>query len=268
MRIEKSSQLQKMVRDQDYDRYVASLFVPAKHRCAIWALLAFNHEVAKTAEVVSEPMLGEIRLQWWHDAIDEIYEGKTIRQHDIVTPLAEVIVQYDLPRDLFDQMIDARLVDLEEKPFQTVAELLTYTEKTSANLLHLVAQVLDVEEEGLEALGQAYALAGIIRAMPYQLQQNRMMAPQEMQQGLLDQQEKKKQGVLEAVKPENIKKLVEEIFIISCDHLEIKENYKLKYFRVLHKVTQNYLAQIKQKDFDIYQLHSLKTPSVMRLVFA
>src|SRR3546814_19441352 len=61
-----------------------------RQREHLFALYAFNHEVAKTAEVVSEPMIGRIRLQWWRECLDGIYDGAA-RQHEVVQPLAEPI---------------------------------------------------------------------------------------------------------------------------------------------------------------------------------
>jgi NADH dehydrogenase [ubiquinone] 1 alpha subcomplex assembly factor 6 len=66
------SELGRMVRRHDRDRFLTTLFAPAAERQALLALYAFNHEVAKTREVVSEPMLGRIRLQWWRDSLDQI----------------------------------------------------------------------------------------------------------------------------------------------------------------------------------------------------
>ena len=75
-----------LVRQQDPDRFLLSLFVPAKVRPALWALYAFNYEIAKTREVVSETATGLIRLTWWREAIDEIYQGRPVRQHQVVQP--------------------------------------------------------------------------------------------------------------------------------------------------------------------------------------
>src|SRR5947208_3175404 len=72
------------VRRYDRDRFLLGLTVPAKRRAALWALFAFNHEIAKTREVVSEPTLGLIRLQWWRDALDQLYQGN-ILQHEVLT---------------------------------------------------------------------------------------------------------------------------------------------------------------------------------------
>ena len=59
----------------DWERFMCAVFAPVCHRDALFALLAFDLELAKTRTVVSEPLLGEIRLQWWQDAIDKIYEA-------------------------------------------------------------------------------------------------------------------------------------------------------------------------------------------------
>src|SRR3546814_8066529 len=86
-----------LVERHDPDRYLASLFAPEAQREDLFALYAFNYEVAKTAEVVSEPMIGQIRLQWWRESLAGIYEGRA-RQHEVVQPLAHAVAARALPR--------------------------------------------------------------------------------------------------------------------------------------------------------------------------
>src|SRR5690348_13728410 len=102
------SPLADSLRRYDRDRYLAALFVPADRRAAVIALYAFNHEIAKTREVVSEPLLGRIRLQWWREAIEEAYGGGGVRAHEVMTPLAAAIREHRLTREHLDAMIDAR----------------------------------------------------------------------------------------------------------------------------------------------------------------
>jgi len=85
------SPLADALRRHDRDRYLSALFVPADRRGAAIALYVFNHEIAKTREVVTEPLLGQIRLQWWREAIGEAYAGGAIRPHEVMTPLAGAI---------------------------------------------------------------------------------------------------------------------------------------------------------------------------------
>ena len=104
-------------RRDDPDRWLASLFAPDAARPDLNALLAFNGELARTREQVSQAMLGEIRLQWWRDAIEGIYAGNP-RAHPVVRTLAQAVARHDLARPLFDRLIDARTDD------QFVTELL------------------------------------------------------------------------------------------------------------------------------------------------
>ena len=104
------------VRAHDRDRYLVTQFAPAPRRAALYALYAFNLEVAKTAEVVSEELLGQIRLEWWREAIEECYDGEP-RRHEVVEALAGAIREHGLTRGQFKRLIETgalgRIVALE-----------------------------------------------------------------------------------------------------------------------------------------------------------
>ena len=131
-----------LARANDWERYLVSLFAPATDRASLWAICAFNHEIAKIRETVSETMLGEIRLQWWREAIEGIYAG-TPQEHQIVLALTDAVEGRNLPCDLFDALIDARAKDLKDVPFTTVADYMDYLEQSSAPL-HLLALLMSV----------------------------------------------------------------------------------------------------------------------------
>lgn len=172
------------VRKYDNDRFLAALFAPADRREALFALYAFNVEIAKTREVVSEPLLGQMRLQFWRDGIESIYATGIPPKHGVMEPLAEAIARYDLPRSAFDQLIDAREDDLEDVPPMNLDALDAYCERTSAPLTGLALSVLGVHnEEALVAARHAstgYALTGILRAVPYHAAQHHQMLPEEL----------------------------------------------------------------------------------------
>src|SRR5216683_1585997 len=106
------SPLARLVRQHDRDRFLTALFAPAARRDELLALYAFNYEIAKTREVVSEPVLGQIRLQWWRESLDAIYAGDPVRGHEVATPLAAAIRGRGLTRAHFDALIAAREFDL------------------------------------------------------------------------------------------------------------------------------------------------------------
>jgi NADH dehydrogenase [ubiquinone] 1 alpha subcomplex assembly factor 6 len=85
----------------------------AERREALWALFAFNYEIAKTREVVSETALGLARLQWWREAIGNIYGGGEFPQHEILKALAPAIKTHGLTSEYFDTLVYAREFDLE-----------------------------------------------------------------------------------------------------------------------------------------------------------
>lgn len=173
-----------IARAHDRDRFVAALFAPAARREALFALLAFNHEVARTREAVSEAMLGQIRLQWWRDALDGAYAG-TPRRHEVVTPLAGAIAAHRLDRALFDRLIDAREADLDPQAgFADRAAMTAYAEATGGTLQLLQAQALGAADADSQAaagaVGTAWALLGLVRALPFLIAAGRTPLPDDL----------------------------------------------------------------------------------------
>src|SRR3984957_6677907 len=80
-----------LVRHHDRDRFQTALFAPARDREALFALYAFNYEIARVRESVREPMLGQIRLQWWREAIATAYEGGAPRHHQVAEAITGTI---------------------------------------------------------------------------------------------------------------------------------------------------------------------------------
>lgn len=174
------------VRRYDPDRFLTALYAPADRRDALMTLYAFNLEIAKVRESVSEPMLGEIRLQWWREAIEEAYADGPVRRHAVVEPLAATIRIRGIARAHFERIIDARAFDLDDDPPETVAALCAYAENTSSALVHAVLDVLDAADnpdavKAARHLGVAWAIVGLIRAMPHHLRQRRLYLPRDIE---------------------------------------------------------------------------------------
>jgi len=173
-----------MVRRHDRDRFQTALFAPAQRRDALLALYAFNYEIARVRESVHEPMLGQIRLQWWREAVDAAYADAVPRRHDVVEALSATIRGYGLSREHFDRLIDTRERDLEDAPPATLEALEDYAEGSSSRLIQLALEVLDAAtpraQEAATEIGIAYALAGLIRAMPAHLAAGHVMIPDDI----------------------------------------------------------------------------------------
>jgi NADH dehydrogenase [ubiquinone] 1 alpha subcomplex assembly factor 6 len=160
-----------LVQRHDPDRFQTVLFAPAARREALFALYAFNYEIARVRETVTQPMLGQIRLQWWRENIAAAFAGDAIRHHPVVEPLAAAIREFGLTRNHFDRLIDARETDLSDEPPASLAAVEDYAESTSARLLYLALEVLGAHSSAAREAGQhigiAYALAGLLRLLPF-----------------------------------------------------------------------------------------------------
>lgn len=169
------------LRQHDRDRYLTVLFAPADRREALVALYAFNFEIAKTREVVREPMVGRMRLQWWRDTIREIYEGGSVRRHEVALPLAEAIRRFDLSRTHFERLLDARETDLEEVAPASLAAFESYAADSSGRLVRLALDILGARDSATQAagceIGIGWALIGLLRALPAQLRLRRATLP-------------------------------------------------------------------------------------------
>ena len=171
----------KEVRRHDHDRYLTTLFLPADRRNAAMALYAFNLEIARTREIVSEPLLGQIRLQWWRETIEGLFEG-TPREHPVVDALGGAIRRHDLSRDRLEALIDAREADLDDGPPSDIEALESYAVETSGGLSALVMQTLDSFDataiNAAQHVGTAWAIIGLARAVGFHAQTQRIYIPE------------------------------------------------------------------------------------------
>lgn len=168
------------VRRYDRDRFVTALFAPSDRREALFTLYAFNLELAKVPEVVREPMMGRIRIQWWRDCLRAAGNEQSI-EHPVAGPLVNAISRYDLDPTEFEQLLDAREEDVEPEPPADMAALEAYAQATGATLVRLASGILGAKGEATmqaaEHVGRAWALTGLLRAAPFHASLGRVYMP-------------------------------------------------------------------------------------------
>ncbi|SMX41659.1 squalene/phytoene synthase family protein [Actibacterium lipolyticum] len=155
-----------LVERGDPDRFLATMASPVAAREKLFPIYAFNLEVARAPWVASEPMIAEMRLQWWRDALEEIGQGAVVRRHEVVSPLAEVLAQPDT--DLLDKLVQARRWDVYRDPFEDAAHFDEYIDATSGNLMWVTARALgaDSGEDVVRDFGYGVGVAQWLRAIP------------------------------------------------------------------------------------------------------
>jgi 15-cis-phytoene synthase len=170
-----------LVRTGDPDRYYATLFAPAAARPHLFALYAFSLTVARVREAASNPMAGEIRLQWWRDALQGEARGD-VRANPVAAALEEAIRVNRLGRQPFVDLIDARVFDLYEDPMPRVNDLEGYCGETASALFRLASLVIGNGSEpgGAGAAGHAgvaYGITGLLRALPWHARSGQVYLP-------------------------------------------------------------------------------------------
>lgn len=154
-----------LVREADRDRYLATLFAPAQHRDALFALYAFGVEIARVRDLAREPMPGEIRLQWWREALSGERDGEAAA-HPVAAALRTTLTRYGLTADRCVALIDAHSFDLYDEPMATVTDLEIYGIKTQSALFGMATEILGGRGAATELVtidaGIAYAIAGVL----------------------------------------------------------------------------------------------------------
>ena len=154
------------LRECDRDAWLACLFAPELFRAHLHALHLFAHEIAHVREKITAPLAGEIRLQWWRDAIAGGGRGE-VAANPVAVALLDTIQTCKLPLRAFDDMIDARIFDLYDDPMPDVAALEGYCGAIDSALVRLGTLVLaqGAEPGGAEACGHAGMALGIVRIL-------------------------------------------------------------------------------------------------------
>ncbi|MDG2403447.1 MAG: squalene/phytoene synthase family protein, partial [Paracoccaceae bacterium] len=161
-----------LVKRGDHARFMAVMAAPLAARPVLFALFAFNLEVARAPWMTQQPMIAEMRLQWWCDALDEIIEQKSVRQHQIMTPLAKLLDSSSAA--LLRDFVTARRWDIYQDPFEALSDFERYIEQTSGHLLVAATSMLgQVDPEVVRDFGFALGLSGWFRAVPALRAQNR-----------------------------------------------------------------------------------------------
>lgn len=235
------------VYDYDHDRFLTALFAPASKREALFALYAFNHEIAKTRDVVTDAMIGQIRLQWWRDGIGKLYAGE-ISEHEIFKGLAPVIDNLD-PKDFHD-LIDARELDFVDEAPETLDDLIAYATKTTTPLTHLACQILgeDADQHLIKDVSIAYALTGILRSAPYHVGQGRFMLPLD----LLKKHDVSPTTLTDKNFDKKLKPVVEGVCSKILEYIDNFKGKKPNSAMLIGVIARHYVHAIQRNDFNIF----------------
>jgi phytoene/squalene synthetase len=178
-----------LVKKRDHDNFLVGLMLPQRSRDAFFAIRAFNIELVSIPETVGNNVhIGQIRMQWWRDALKTLFEGSgPVPEHPVLGELAIAVATHGLTERWFQYILEQREMDLDPKDESTIEETLQYVDQTAAAGLYLA---LECVTEGSEADDDAYAAAlyvgratgliTLLRGAPHFAREERMLLPADL----------------------------------------------------------------------------------------
>jgi NADH dehydrogenase [ubiquinone] 1 alpha subcomplex assembly factor 6 len=259
-----------LVRRHDRDRFHTVLFAPAARREALFALYAFNYEIARVRESVAHPALGQMRLEWWRQNIASAFGGGAVPHHPVVELLTAAIRELVLTREHFDRLIDARESNLDDEPPARLAALENYAEGSSATLVYLALEVLGARDPGSREAGRhigiAYAIVGLLRAMPFWAPAGHRFIPKD----IAERNEVAEQGCVSVGGTPGLRAAAGELAAAASRHLDCARAQRGDLPRAAvpallpARVAQVWLARLKQAGYDAFD-PSLAAPDPLQL---
>ena len=173
-----------LVRSHDFARYAATIFVPADVRRALLALYAFNVEITRVRDQVTQALPGEIRLQWWTDLLAGHAHGSA-EGNPVAAELMQVIQAGDLPVERLSRLIEEHQFDLYNDPMPTMAALEGYLNDTSSALFALAAQIAGGQlspaaDHLARHAGLARGLVRVVAMLAYDASRRQLFLPQQV----------------------------------------------------------------------------------------
>ncbi|KAH8114540.1 isoprenoid synthase domain-containing protein [Phellopilus nigrolimitatus] len=239
------------VRQHDRDSYLISQFFPRNLQPACFAVKAFYVELAMIQDSVSNPLIGQMRMQFWKDAVQQ---GRP-PGHPIATALHDAsriahIAPYHLKR-----IIEARDVELNSPAHLNMDTLLAHAESTSSTLNYILLSILGLSSSetfshAASHLGASQMLITLLRALPYHASKGVMVIPASI-------------TAKHHVNQEEVFRRGPQASVVANDHLitareMFKENGRYQVPRETMPVflnavpVQNYLKRLEAADFDVF----------------
>lgn len=246
-----------LVKKHDYEGFLCNLLLKNEIRSAAFAIRAFNVEIATVEDHVQDKRNGLMRLKFWDDTINNIYNDLPPKTPTALE-LHRILKQHKLSKHYFKRLIDARYGKLENSRFNDLSAIEKYAENAFSSIIYLLLEANGTKDLNCDHfashLGKACGIITLIRAIPYYLQKNIIMLP-------MDLIEKNKVSAKSLFRCESSQELKETLFqVSSCanSHLQKAQSLKNKLPKEIYPIflpyliAEDYLEKLRQHDFNIF----------------
>ncbi|MGN8547747.1 phytoene/squalene synthase family protein [Bradyrhizobium sp. 13971] len=208
-----------LVRSHDFVRYASTLFLPGPERRAMLAIYAFNIEVSRVHEQVSQPLPGEMRLQWWTDMLAGAGHGG-VEGNPVAAELLHTIRNHRLPVSPFSLLVEEHQFDLYNDPMPSLTALEGYLDATASVLFSQATRVVARPSEAIDHLarhaGLAQGMAQVIASLGRDASRQQLFLPLQ----LLQQHGGSKEEVFAGKMTPNIRAAIDQLADAAQGHLK------------------------------------------------
>lgn len=255
--------MHEIIKSQDYDRYITSLFARLNHREHIFSIISFNYELNKILKIVTEPMIGMIRYAWWREALEEAFNlEKQVRNHEVLKSLRDIRENYIVDVENFLKIVDAKQNELETKPFKTTQDFLNHINSTDVVISKIVCEIIATEDKNIikaaEHFSRAYGIINEIKDANYNFGANKFNLPEDMFLKFGAKFENYGKDSFIETSKEAIESLVEIAKFelnearVVLPKVDLKTKQKAACVLLLGKVSEFYINHISNNDFDVF----------------
>jgi phytoene/squalene synthetase len=255
--------MHEIIKTQDYDRYITTLFTRLNHREDIFAVISFNFELSKILRIVSEPMIGMIRFAWWREALEEAFNlDKQVRNHEILKSLRQLRERYGLEATDFIKIVDAKQQELGNKAFKNFNDFKNYVSNTDVLISKIICEITGVEDKRTIEAALKFALVfGIVNEIKeafLNFSNNKFNMPEDIflecgakfenygKDHFLETSKEAIERIVSYAKNE----LTEARIILS--KVDLKTKQKAACPLLIGKICDFYIKHIEENDFDIF----------------
>lgn len=208
-----------MCRKHDYENFIATLLLPPGPRQSTIAVRAFNVSVAQVQDQVSQGLIGQMRMKFWSDTLEAIYQDAPPAQL-VALQLHEAVRQHKLSKRWFQRLISSRENHLSSKSFQSLSNLEDYAEHSASSILYLTLESLNVRtiesDHAASHIGRAQGIVTFLRAIPYNSRRQQVYVPID----LLVQHKVSQNDILKGIDDKRMKDLIFDVASSANAHIE------------------------------------------------
>ncbi|KAK9510759.1 hypothetical protein O3M35_005479 [Rhynocoris fuscipes] len=246
-----------LVKTHDYENFLCTLLLSKAARSAAFAIRAFNIEIARIADQTNESTIAAMRMKFWEETLDKMYNDKT-PNHPVAKELARIVQKHGLLKRQLTRLIGARFSVLNDLTFENMEVMEKYAEESVSPVYYLILQASGIKnihaDHAASHLGKAQGLTNLLRALPHNLNKRQLLLPQDV----LLKHSVSQEDIIRKNLTEGVKQVIFDVASSANLHLKmarsLKKNVPKEAFTIFLPAVPvaTFLENLSNSDFDIF----------------